>query len=222
MPALPSPGQVIKIEFIISDDSSINATSRFFVTYTGTTPDASSLNSLASGVKTQWADNMAAITNSVENLVEVICTDLSSADGAQGQWTGSQAGALEGDRLESPTCAQVLHEVNRRYRGGRPRTYLRCGAQSVLLTSNMWTTDFQTEVLSSWQAWITGVLGLTGFIFTLDNIVNVSWYSGFTAFMEPSGRYRNIPKLRDTPIVDSIVNSVVPQLISSQRRRKDL
>jgi len=222
MPPLAPPGQVIKVAFNTNDDASHLAGSRFFLSYTGADPSAGDLNTLATDVATAWNSNIAAVVYTGEHLSQVVCTDLSSDTGAEGAWTGSHAGTVGGNPIPANACAVVNHQISRRYRGGRPRTYLRCGVSAVMEGTNEWTTAFQGDVLTAWQAFIAEVLALTGFGFTLQDDVNVSWYSGNRVFTTPTGRARNIPIARVTPIVDDITNSSVAIKIGSQRRRLDI
>jgi hypothetical protein len=222
MPPLAPPGPVIKVAFEINTGASITAGSRFFLKYSGGTPTAADLTTLASDVEAAWVAHLASVTKSTEALVSVTCTDLSSDTGNEGIWTGTSDGSLAGNELPANACALVNHQIARRYRGGRPRTYLRCGVAAALQTPNEWTATFQGQVLAGWQAFIAQILALTGFGFTLLDDVNVSWFSGNRVFMTPSGRARNIPVPRDTPLVDNITNSSVPIKVSSQRRRLDI
>jgi hypothetical protein len=50
----------------------------------------------------------------------------------------------------------------------------------------------------------------------------VSWFSGNTVFITSTGRGRNIPTKRVTPLVDVIVNSTVATKVGSQRKRLDI
>jgi hypothetical protein len=222
MPALKPPGQVIRVEFKTNDDASILAGSRFFLSYTGAEPGSGDLNTLSTDVSAAWGSHIAPLVITTEHLVDIISTDLSSDTGAIGQWTGSIAGTTGGASLPANACAVVNHGIARRYRGGRPRTYLRCGTAGTLNGTNEWTTTFQGQVLAGWEAFIAEVLALTGFGFTIQAIVNVSWYSGNTVFTTPTGRARNIPVARTTPIVDDITGSSVALKVGSQRRRLDI
>jgi hypothetical protein len=222
MPARPSPGAVLFIQFRIGDNASVEAGSGFYVTYTGGAPSASDLNSLATSVSTEWGTHMAPITLNSEGLHGVIITDLSSDTGSVGEWTGDVAGSLGGSPNIASAAVVVNHQIDRRYRGGRPRTYVRAGTEGVLEGTNEWTSDFITDALEAWEAWIAAILATTGVGVTLTNIVNVSFYHGNTVFTTPTGRARNIPTLRDTPVVDPIVASSVATKVGSQRRRLDI
>jgi hypothetical protein len=224
MPARPSPGAVLQISFNIGDEASHEAGSRFFMTYTGGAPSAGDLNTLASGVADAWETDLAGVTYENEALHGVTITDLSSDTGAVGEWTGTKAGSDTGSPLIASAAFVVNHQIDRRYRGGRPRTYLRAGVVGSLATgsSNEWSTGSLAAVLDGWEAWIHDIGEITGVGITLTNIVNVSWYKGNTVFTTPTGRARNIPVLRDTPVVDVIVASSVATKVGSQRRRLDI
>jgi hypothetical protein len=223
VPALPpvdSPSS-LRIEWVTADDASINAGSRIFMSYTGSAPSAADLNSLATAVSTAWSDNIKSSVGGSEALVGVTVTDLATHAGAQGSWSGSIGGTATG---ELPASAAVLvnHQIVRRYRGGRPRTYVRAGTTANLTGTNKWSSGFISGFLTSWQAFVAQILATTGIGISLANIVNVSYYEGFTAFELPSGRYRNISTPRTTPVVDTIIDSSVATKIASQRRRLNL
>jgi len=222
LPELPSPGAVLRVEFKIADGASIEAGSRFFLSYTGGPPSGADLNTLAAAVASQFTTHLAAIVSTAETLTDVIITDLSSDTGAIGTWTGTNDGTRSGTQNIANAAATVNHAVSRRYRGGRPRTYLRCGTESDLSGTNEWTSGARTAFLEAWEAWIAAILATTGIGVTLTNIVNVSWYKGNTVFTTPTGRARNIPTLRTTPVVDPITSSIVAQKVGSQRRRLDI
>jgi len=222
MAPLPVVANVIKTEFRIADDASIDAGSRFFLKYSGGPPNSTDLNTLASDVASEWGSNLATYTYQNEHLISVVCTDLSSTTGAQGTWTGSNAGTAGGNQLPAGVCAVVNHEIARRYRGGRPRTYLRIGVDGDMSGTNQWSQAAIGNFLAAWEAWIAAILAVSGLSITLDDDVNISYYEGFTVFTTPSGRARNIPTLRTTPVVDLITSSTVAAKLGSQRRRLNL
>jgi hypothetical protein len=225
MPPLPSPGDVLRVEFKTGDNATVEAGSRFFLSYTGTTPTTSNLNTLASDISTQWDNWIANVVSTSEALHGVIITDLSSDTGAEGNWSGTVDGKETFTAsLIASAAAVVNHEISRRYRGGRPRTYLRCGGTDALASgsTNEWSSAFMSSVLTNWEGFIAAILALSGFPFTLANIVNVSWFSGNTVFLTPTGRGRNIPIKRTTPLVDIINASTIAQKVGSQRKRLDI
>jgi hypothetical protein len=222
VPPLPSPGAVIKVEFKINQAASIPGGSRFFLSYTGGAPNVTDLNTLATSFKDAWVTNFTALVNSDHELVEVTCTDLSSDTGAVGVWSGSEAGSRGGDFLPASACAVVNHQIERRYRGGRPRTYLIVGSVGDLNGANEWSTGFQGDVLTAWETTIASVIATGGMSISIAAIVNVSFYHLFLPFEGPTGRYRNIPQPRTPPLVDDITVSTVSIKLGSQRRRLNL
>jgi hypothetical protein len=225
MPPLPpvTDPPAIRVAFATATGATVNAGSRFFLSYAGSAPSSADLVSLATAVEEAWVTHIAPSVCSSEQLVSVLCTDLSSDSGQEGEWTGSESGSGGSDPLIASACMVVNHHILRRYRGGRPRTYLRCGDTSVLAEPNIWTTAFQTQVREAWEAFIAEVIATTGIGVTSLALVNVSNYSGNTVYTTPSGRARNIPKLRvGGPITDIVTLSTVAEKIGSQRKRLDI
>lgn len=224
MPALPFVPGALRVEFMQGDEASHFAGSRFYLGYTGGPPNSTDCDDLAGDVHTAWATHVAPIVQSTEALKSVTITDLSSATGAVGTWEGNEPGTLSGTQLPASACAVVNHKIGRSYRGGRPRTYLRCGVSSYLSGTNIWDSTALTDILAAWQGWIGEILDVTGLSISLQNIINIGYYSGFLAHEYPSGRYKNIPQLRKvdgvpTPFVDTITDSTVASKLGSQRRR---
>jgi hypothetical protein len=225
LPALIPPGPVIRVQFNTGTNASIEAGSRFFISYTGAAPTGGDLTTFSADVAAAWGTHINPLVDTTEALHGVICTDLATSSGAVGEWAGTIAGGLTGGApLPANICAVVNHGIGRRYRGGRPRTYLRCGDDdtSHVNGTNEWTTTFQGVILTGWQAFIAEVLAVSGLGFTPNKIVNVSWYNGNTVFTTSTGRARNIPKPRVTPLIDSILNSAVSIKLGSQRKRLDI
>jgi hypothetical protein len=225
MPPLPpvTDPACLRVEFRIADDASIDAGSRFFLSYTGTAPSESDLNTLATAVATIWQTYLAGALASDESLRSVTITDLSSDTGNVGAWEGDFAGTAEHPSNPAGVCMVMNHSVSRRYRGGRPRTYLRTGTAQDLTGTNEWASAALTDTLAAWEAWIAGILATTGIGISLTNIVNVSYYEGFTVFTTPSGRVKNLPTLRTGgPHVDPVTSTTPAAKLGSQRRRLNL
>lgn len=222
MPALPSVANVLNVSTKVGVDANNEAGSEFHLHYTGAPPNSTDLNTLATDIANDWETVWGPLVHTAESLHGVTITDLSSPSGAIGVWQGTKAGTLAGfDQLQASICAVISHQISRRYRGGRPRNYWRVGVSggSWLNGTNEWSATYVSNISGAWHTFIADVLAHTGLSISLDNIVNVSYYEGFTAFKEPSGRYRNIPTLRPTPLVDTIIGSTVATKLGSQRRR---
>lgn len=227
MPPLPSPGPVLRCSFSAGTNASIEASSRVFIGYSGSAPSAGDLETLATAVSSAWGTHIAPQVSSAESLHGVTIIDLSSSSGNIGEWTGTVAGTRSGDELLASACMVLNHKIARRYRGGRPRTYLRCGVFSDLDGTNEWGAGFLSATLSAWEAFIAEVLATTGIGITSLQLLNVGYYDGNLVFTSPSGRARNIPQLRKvagvaTPNVDSITSTAPATKVGSQRRRLDI
>lgn len=223
MPALPSPGAVLQVEIRVGDNASIEAGSRFFLSYSGGPPNTTDLNTLATDVANQWETNIAPYVASAESLHGVIITDLSSATGAVGTWTGTKAGSSTGAALPSSGATVINHQISRRYRGGKPKTFLRMGTQDDMNGTNEWGSTYLTNATNEWHDFIAAILAVSTLSITLTNIINVSYYQGFTSVLNPvTGRTKDVAKVRTTPVKDNITNSTAATKIGSQRRRLNL
>ena len=220
MPALPSVPHVLKVACIFADDSNTDIVSRFYLNYGGSAPDASALNTFCAAVKDGAAATILHAVNDAYVLGRVHAIDLTSATGAEGDWLGSEPGLLTGDPLPSDVCQVVSYEISRHYRGGHPRGYWPMNQAGDLDTPQFWSAgvvsgnngqfeDFFAYVLS--HAWTGGG--------PLSH-VNVSYFHGFTVVTNPTtGRARNVPTVRATPLVDTVGSYVARRHIGTQRRR---
>lgn len=219
MPPLPPVSGVLRVDTLWSDISDVNVQSRLFYSYSGSSPDASDAQALASDVYGHAAD-MAELWHEQVSLTGVRVTDLASSSGAVGEHEESTAGTLSGNLLPASACALVNYVVGRRYRGGKPRSYYPWGDASSMTSNNQWTTGFHTLMGTDYAAFLAAVIGLSSGSTTIQNHVNVSYYQGFTAVENPvTHRYRNVSNPRSTPVVDLISTWAVSSKIRSQRRR---
>jgi hypothetical protein len=92
-------------------------------------------------------------------------------------------------------------------------------------TPQTWLTSYTTGILAGFTEVLTAIDGgYTTAGLTLPTQVNISYYKGFTNFLESSGRYRAIPTLRTvdglpTPLIEEIIGWEVNPKVGSQRRR---
>lgn len=222
MPALPPVPGVIKVRLIGTQDASIPWGSRFFVEYTGGPPSATDLDSLATNVATDFHSNLMPYATDDKILTQVICEDLSSSSGAVGEVTVSDAGSSGGTPLAASTALVINHQINRRYRGGKPKIFLPLGDTAVRSQNNEWTSALVSSVTAAWNTFVTAVLAGSYSSFTLLTFVNISYYEGFTVVTSPTThRARNVPTLRITPVIDTIVSNSVAQKLGSVRRRNN-
>jgi hypothetical protein len=220
MPALPSPGQVLRVVMQMkSTDGDLDVVTRFFLAYTGTAPTVTDADTIAGDIEAAWAAHLAGNVSSVYTLYQVTVEDLSSTSGATGLWTGSTAGSRSGTALAAGAAFVLQKKISRRYRGGHPRGYLPFGVTTDLADQNTWSSSYPGAIATAWGAFTAALIGTVVNLTTLTHEVNVSYYEGFTNHTYPSGRVRAIPTLRATPIVDIISGYQGNPQVGSQRRR---
>jgi len=220
VPPLPSPGNVISCHLTYKDNNGNTFGSRFYLKYSGGPPSAADLTSLAGNIRSHWGTDMASLMATFIGLSEVRTIDLSSSSGAEGSDTTLVPGTRSGTGLLINDAANIGFTIVRRYRGGKPKIFIPLGITTDTASDRTWSTGFISSVNTGWGNFVAAVLGDTYSSFTLTDNCNVSYYDGFTVEISPStGRARNVPKLRTTPLVDTITGHATAATIGSQRRR---
>lgn len=218
MPALPTIPNVLKASLLWSISSDTDARTGLFFAYSGSAPNNAACSAFATAAYNAFGafgedwDVDTTLTG-----CEVI--DLSSHAGGVGIHSASVGGNLEAP-ISGASSVLVNYQIARRYRGGRPRSYLPWGDQSVIGNRQTWSAGFVSSVTTHLGDCFSGIVGQTSGGTTITNHVNVSYYEGFTVETSPgTGRARNVPTLRSSPLVDAIVGFSVSTRIANQRRR---
>jgi hypothetical protein len=133
--------------------------------------------------------------------------------------TATRAGTRAGGQLGGGTAALLDFHIQRRYRGGKPRQYLPAGVTTDLANAQQWSTTFTGNLATAWNAWINQLVAAPPAGTSLLNVVNVSYYKGFTTHTGPTGRVSNISTVRPAVIIDDVSSMTVDPRIASQRRR---
>jgi hypothetical protein len=189
--------------------------------FTGGPPTTAELIDIANDFMTAYDTHGKSLTASEVVLDSVDLTDLTSPTSAVGESTHSTIAGTRGDSDNpSPLCATTIYGVSRRFRGGHPKSYWPFGVSGDLGSYNRWSSGFITAVDAGVQALITECLTSTHGGVAITDWVCVSYYEGFDNFTEPSGRARVIPRLRATPVVDSMFYKYLMPEYGVQRRRR--
>lgn len=221
MPALPDVNKVLRVDLTFLIDEDLGAKVRFYKRYAGVAPTSGQLNTFAGDVGDLFASSGLAghmVDEYALTLTEV--TDLTSPTAAFGSDATDHPGTdSTNDHLIASACVLVSHRLARRYRGGHPRNYWPLGTVDDLDDSQTFTDAFVASVQTDMDSFYGGInaLGWTS-AGTIDS-VNVSYYEGFTVFIGPTGRARNISTVRDEAVIDTITAHVVQKGIASQRGR---
>jgi len=221
MPALPDVPGVLKVIFGVTLGEDVNAINRLHVSYTGTAPTDAVCVALATELYNIYAAEFCVYMRSSDSLDYCEVTDLTSPTSGQGLYTHSTSGSLAGAILAANVAFVASLRIARRYRGGKPRTYLMVLDPSYMQDAQTWTDVAVGDIQASLDAFRADVLGFTSSGTVLQQLVNVSYYEGFVNATNPiTGRVRAIPKLRaGGPQVDPATGWVAEKRIGSQRRR---
>lgn len=209
----------IRLQFTLSDKAAQGL--RFFFGYESGPPTVAQLEVIAGDIDT------LASTYLVPNMHDscayngCIIEDLSSSSGAVYQSSVSDTGSLSASPLPAGTAFVMSYEIANRYRGGHGRGYWPLG-DAADLSGNMTFTDASVTTLgTAISDFLAGIEGLSSGGFTLTGQLIVSYYKGFTNIQNPiTGRYRNVPTLRETPVVYTVQSLVARNYVGSQRRRR--
>jgi hypothetical protein len=221
VPALPPVPSVLRLQFIHSIDAIVNAYVHAYYRYSGTAPTTTDLGNLCGAIGGVWVSNCAPVTPIATVLTSVTAIDLSSPTAAEGSSSFSHAGTRTGAPLTANDCALVNLHIGRRYRGGKPRQYWPFGVNTDLANPTQWTTAFQTAVTNAINGQHAGILGLTWPGGSIAAAMNVSYYTGFKVVTDPvTGRARNVPTPRTSPLQDQISAFSCNIKVGTQRRRQ--
>jgi len=221
MPALPSVPNVLRATLQWSDAADMNCTTTLFFEYSGGAPSDAAALALANAIEAAMSDCASQWLVSVQ-LLGVQVTDLSSATGAQAEFATNIPGTLTGTALSGGTALVANYTISRRYRGGKPRSYLPWGSGAVLQTAQMWSAAFLSSSRSKLDTFFATVIGSSSGGTTITNQCNVSYYEGSTAtVVGPSGsqRGKTTPTRRATPLVNAVTSRSLLGSPGSQRRR---
>lgn len=216
MPPLPNVPNVLKIRVQgnTSEASPVTWENVLHASYTGTAPSNAMLTTMAGVVKEAWSTHMAAECPSptVCNLVQI--QDLTSNTAGSGADFTSVAGTRGDDEIPANAAMLAIYPIQRRYRGGHPRSYLLVGGNADFLDAAHWSTAFTAEVQTHWSAFLDAIVGYSAGGMTIPNLVSISYYSG----KDPvTGK----PERRAVPLVDTLTVGTMftEQQMASQRRR---
>jgi hypothetical protein len=193
---------------------------RFYLSYTGSAPTGPNCTTLATDVAAAWATHLSPLWTSQTSLNEVDVLDIATDSGKSGVWAGSNAGSRAGTTIPVQCTDNVEFNIDRRYRGGKPRFYLPAGVEGDLATEAKWGSSYITEVNAAVLAFFAEIAALSiGAMGTLAH-VNLSYYKGFTNITNSSGRERAVPTYRATALHDVVQGYAMKAVIGSQKRRR--
>lgn len=206
MPALPPVPGVIRLRLLGVSDG-VPSGSRFFLRYTGGPPSNADVSSICGQFMTLWAAHILPLISAAYTLDQVVGEDLTSSTSASGASTNAPVagGNSAGSFVPDSVCAVLSWTIARRYRGGKPRTYL-----GPLRSSDF--NDGRTLIASAALAFanaadlvLTNINTLTAGTTAVADLGTVSYYTARA--------------LRPVPLFEAFLSADMDLRPGSQRRR---
>ena len=220
MPSLQDVPGVVKCTLKYTQGNDLDVVNSFFMSYGGTDPTLTELDTFAGTVATQYGTHLKSLAPNAVTSTEVICTALYSHSGPESAVPNSISGTRGSTYLGAAVCAIFQFKVARRFRGGHYRMYAPFGIETDLGTGiNEWDSSFISACETGWDAFITAISTTPWTGSGSMAQCGVSYYEGFTNHTYPNNRVRAIPNPRTPPLVDPIDVVTLNPKLGSQRRR---
>jgi hypothetical protein len=224
MPPLPAVPQVVLFSWKWSYGTDIDVVCRAHFRYTGAAPGPANLLTWLTATDSGYVSTVNSMFSTAVTLTQISCADLSNPTAGFAQINNAHGGNRSGAPLDANTAVLINWAIARRYRGGKPRTYLPAGTVTDLSAPQAWVP----ASVSAFHAWVTYM----GTIIsnypgpgTVQSQVNVSYYQGSTASITGSGSYmrgHTKPTIGPAPLyplVDNITSGAANPKPATQRRR---
>lgn len=224
MPALPNVANVAAVTARWSDSlTGHKPVCKWHYQFSGLA-NISDLISWANAIFAILGGSYMAQCDNTLTLTEIDVLDLTTPTGNLGiSTTAPVTGTGGGAATPSQVAMQCNLKIARHYRGGKPKIFLPGLGQATYGDDRTWSVAAQGSVNNNTLKPLFVVAGtVIGAVFgstTCLNACNVSYYHGFTNFVDSSGRNDSKPTLRPTPLVDAIVGATVRPMFATQRRR---
>lgn len=221
MTAVPLPDRpCMRVRAIWNEGASGEGGIRFYLAYAGSAPTGANCTTLASDIAGILGTDLWGLFASDVVLNEVDVLDIATDSGLSGQWTGTTPGGASGTTEPWQCALNVEYGIARRYRGGKPRTFLPPPPEGNRADPAHWTGAEVTAVNSAMTTTFAAIQALSvGAVGALTHI-NLSYYKGFTNIANSSGRERAVPTYRAAALSDVITGYFTKATIGSQKRRR--
>jgi len=221
VPTPPSVPEVIRFRLTGTLQNGNAWGIRHYVLYTGSAPSGPTMLTLCEGVASAFNTHVLAILSEDTALTAVDGIDLSSDLGSGATADVDYAGAIADPAVADQICAVVRFEIDRRYRGGKPKTFIPGESTTSVGSNSTWGSGFVNDMGTAYGDFQAAIGDLSAAGCDLEGIVNVSLYQGFTPVHNPvTGRYKNVPTYRATPLIDLVSSFTCDVLFGSQKRRR--
>ena len=221
MVALPPAAHVLKVQLKWTVGVDVSCFNVLHFNYAGSAPNNTDCNNIATAVDAGVAAGLTLSQHPTTILTEVLVTDLTSPTSGFGTHVGTRAGTAGGGPLPANTAVLVNYAIQRRYRGGKPRSYFPMGTDTDLQDAQTWTSAAQTNFYNHFQASLAAWFAITWPGGNITGLVSLSYVESHTWSQNnpPNGPWKSHPVYRATPIADPITASSVNKSVGTQRRR---
>ena len=153
---IPVPGVVlVRLKGLVGTQPWNNI---YHLQYTGSAPSVADLQAVGTAIHNAWSTNFAPLAFTNVSLQGSDLADLTSPLASQVSNTFTFTGTRTGTALPNSTACVVSWQINVRYRGGHPRTYLTAGvAADIQAGGRLWTSAFVTSVNNAATAFRTAL-----------------------------------------------------------------
>lgn len=196
---------------------------RFYTAYTGGPPTNTVMLAIAEAIASAWNTHCCPAQSEDITTTTVDGVDLTSDMGASATAEVDYPGGVAAAAVSNQIPAIIKYDIDRRYRGGKPKMYFPGPSVDAVLDDSHFTTTYVNALASAFTAFINEVTAISESGTNINEYVNVSYYKGFTAVENMiTGRWRNVPTYRTAAdvIIDPVPSVTVDQLFGSQRRRR--
>jgi hypothetical protein len=198
-----------------------NALTLLHFRYSGAPPSAAQCATYCTSFNALTAAEWPLVLSTFHSYLGCGVVDLSGPLGQSGSAGTAVAGTRGSDYLGASSCVLVHYPIGRRYRGGKPRSYLPWGVHADLTQPQVWLPASVTDFTTVWASILNAVVaaGPIGSA-VIGSQVNVSYYGPPNRLITGStGRVRTISTTRVTPLVDDLPTFSISNKVASQRRR---
>lgn len=219
MPPLPPVPGVVRLDIKYTNSTDLDILTRLHFKFNGGPMTNAQATAWATSVVSSAAALDAILHTSVQIVLATV-TDLTNTSAGVGSYPAAISGGLSGGPLPAATAFLVNYQISRRYRGGRPRSYLPAGDDTSLNDPRSWTSTFIALVTSKWNTFIADIEAAPPTGITSMELCNVTYYGppNYTKGVLPE-RVKTYSTKLAAPIVDVINSYTYSAIPSSQRRR---
>lgn len=206
---MPSPNQyganIIRVR-TKGVANGVSVGNRFFVGYGGPGgPTAGDLSTFAAAFEAAFMNRFGSFIHNEFTLEQVIAEDLLSDTANSASWSGTVAGTAAGDMGAQGQCYVISWGIARRYRGGKPRTYIGPVSVNDVPVNNFFTVAKAQALATAAVAFQTDIGGMGNTTIDAPQLgVASHWLA---------------KAMRPTPVFEPFTNVRVNQRPGFQRRR---